>query len=517
VTETGARSQSGVETAWAIWSRRRRLATAAFLGPVTVALSIAAFLPPIYRSTATILVERQQVPEAFVQSTVTGAVETRLQTISQEILSRSRLEALITRFGLYGELRQRVPLEALIERLRHDIQVKLQSVQQLVRGDAAVAFTVGYQGRRPDVVALVTNTLASFYVEENLRIRERLAAGTADFLRTQLEETKRRLDEQEGRVSDFKRRHLGELPEQLAANLATLERLNAQLRLNSDNQTRSVERRATLGGAGAGVEAAESRLVRLRRELEVLRGRYTEKYPDVVSVRAEIVALEQQLATVQPDGARNGAERKPEAVPASPLRQAADDADGELRALKREEKSLRSAIAEYQQRVENAPRREQEFQELSRDYQSTKDLYGRLLKRYEEAQLAETLEQRQKSEQFRVVEPATAARQPAAPNRLGLAVAGIALSFAFAVGVALLAERADTSFHSLDELRAAVAVPVVGRLPRIVTATDRQQRQRARWIGASVALAGLLVLVGATYLLAHGNERLVWLFMTRRF
>ena len=92
-------------------------------------------------------------------------------------------------------------------------------------------------------MALVTNTLASFYIEENLKARERQASGTTEFLKAQIAETKKRLDEQERRVSEFKRRYLGELPQQMQANLATLEVLNTQLRLNSDNQVRAAERR----------------------------------------------------------------------------------------------------------------------------------------------------------------------------------------------------------------------------------------------------------------------------------
>jgi protein tyrosine kinase modulator len=257
--------------------------------------------------------------------------------------------------------------------------------------------------------------------------------------------------------------------------------------------------------------------VRLRRELEALRGRYTEKYPEVIWVKEEIAALERQLATGQlDDSAGSASDGKGVVTEGFPLKRAREEAESELRALKREERSLRTAIAQYQERVENTPRREQEFQELSRDYQSTKDLYGRLLKRYEEAQLAETLEQRQKGEQFRVVEPAIPAQQPAAPDRLRLGFVSVALSLGLAVGVALLAEHVDKSFHSLDELRAAVVVPVVARLPRIVTATDRRRQRQGLWVGASVGLVGLLVLIGAAYLVAHGNERLVWLLLARR-
>src|SRR5207244_29255 len=167
----------------------------------------------------------------------------RLHTISQEILSRSRLEALMNRFGLYADLRKRVPSEEVIERMRKDIQLERKGVAVKGGRQATVAFTISYQGSEPATVSLVANTLASFYIEENLKARERQATGTAEFLKVQLGETKKRLDEQEQRVSEFKRRHLGELPQQMETNLASLERLRTQLRLNAATQTPPTEGR----------------------------------------------------------------------------------------------------------------------------------------------------------------------------------------------------------------------------------------------------------------------------------
>ena len=198
-----------------IWSRRKWLAILAFAAPVSAAVSLIMFLPNVYRSTATVLVDRQQVPEAFVRSTVTSALETRLHTISQEILSRSRLEALINRFGLYADLKQRVSLEEVIARIRGDIKLELKSAKVTDQREATIAFTLSYQGSDPGTVSAVTNTLAGFYIEEKLKARERQAIGTAEFLKVQLGETKNRLDVQEQRVSTFKRSHLGELPQQI--------------------------------------------------------------------------------------------------------------------------------------------------------------------------------------------------------------------------------------------------------------------------------------------------------------
>src|SRR5881628_1195159 len=251
--EQAARKGAGVELALAVWSRRKWLAILTFAAPFAVAMSLGMALPNIYQATATVLVDRQQVPESFVRPTVTSALETRLHTISQEILSRSRLEALITRFGLYPDFSKRVSAEEVIERMRGDIKLELKAVEARGQREATVAFAIKYVGSDPQTVAQVTNTLASFYIEENLKVRERQATGTAEFLKVQLEETKKRLDDQERLVSDFKRRYVGELPQQMETNLATLERFHIQLRLNSDNQTRAVERRAALAKRAAQV------------------------------------------------------------------------------------------------------------------------------------------------------------------------------------------------------------------------------------------------------------------------
>src|SRR5215470_3534930 len=239
----GTRGRSPLDIGLAIWSRRKWLAIPTFLAPLAAGLSLIAAVPNIYRSEATVLVDRQQVPEAFVKSTVTSALETRLHTISQEVLSRSRLEHLINQLDLYGDLRKQASLEMVIERMRSDIKLELKSAELRGLREATVAFTISYQGRDPDRVALVANTLASFYIDENLKARERQATGTAEFLKVQLTETKKRLDEQEQRVSAFKRRYLGELPQQMETNLTTLDRLHAQLRQNADSQTRAAERR----------------------------------------------------------------------------------------------------------------------------------------------------------------------------------------------------------------------------------------------------------------------------------
>ncbi len=506
------------------WDRRKWLVLLVFALPFVGALSMIFSLPAFYRSTAVVLVDRQQVPEAFVRPTVMSELETRLNTISQEILSRARLEALITRFGLYRGLRNRLSNEEIVEQMRKDIKLQLRTTENRGRMSTMTAFSLSYLGPDPQTVALVTNTLASFYVEENLKVRERQATSTADFLGVELAATRRRLDDLEARMSDFRKRYLGELPQQMPANLATLENLHAQLRVNSDNQLRVGERRDSLNAllgeaassspavgiaAGGGPSLAEphvARLVRLQQELESARARFTEEHPTVIRLKGELAAAE-RTNTAAPNAPL--AVAPPRTPYATRLQETLNATESDIKVLKTEEQHLREAIAAYQTRVENTPKRELEFQEVSRDYESTKQLYESLGKRHQEAQLAESMEQRQKGEQFRILDPAVPSLIPAAPKRFTLLVVSLVLSLGLAGGVLALAEMLDTSFRSANELHAFTIVPVLGSVPRIVTEADRQSQQRRFRLAAAGAMLGLVLIAGSSYFIGHGNRQLV--------
>ena len=522
-----------------IWKRRKWIAVVAFAAPAAVVVGLATSLPNVYRSTATVLVERQQVPEAFVRPTVTGEVETRLQTMSQAILSRSRLAGLITRFDLYPELRGYMSIEELVDRMRKDIVLVTKSDDRSsAGGPKTVAFTVSYRGGDPVTVAEVTNTLASFYVEENARVRARQATGTAEFLRARLDETKKRLDVLERRVSEYTRRHIGELPQQMTTNLAALETLGGHLRVNSDRQTLAMARREALerqlgdaeliqprpgpaaivsrSGVPVPPEAAAVRLERLRQELTELRTQYTERYPEVARVKAEISALERELRGKPATSASSDAPLTHVPVPLPDptvlrIKGVLSEIDAELKALKDDERRLQGTIARYHARVESTPQREQEFQELSRDYQTTKEHYETLLKRYQEAQLAEDMEQRQKGEQFAILDRGVASHRPAAPDRIKFLFMGLVGSVALAAGAVWLAEQLDTSFHGLDEVRAFTPVPVLVNIPTILAPADLAARRRRVWLALALIVLSVSALGGAAHRIGDGNEWLVGL------
>ncbi|ALA59062.1 GumC family protein [Nitrospira moscoviensis] len=521
--EEGPDSRAGLAQAAAIWDRRKWLALVLFAAPCAAFLSLVSTLPNLYSSTATVLVEQQQIPEGYVKSSVTGEADARLHMIREKILNRSHLKELIERFNLYPDLRKRADEESVVERMRKDITLELKELQRQVFGrDGTFGFKVSYRGRDPETVARVANTLAGEYVEENVKMRTRQASDTTLLLKKQLDEIKARHDEQERRIAQFQQRHMGELPDQIHVNLSTLSRLNQDLALNSEHQMRLIERRErlskqlfdiTAGGAGAAPhpESLAYQLEKLRTELTALRTRASHKHPDVQRLQGEIAAIEKALAEMAADAKLDPAQAA--ALLASPddIRQALRESDRDLKNLKVEEQRLRQELIAYQRRVERSPQHAQEFQQLERDFKMTRDLYLSLLQRYEDALLAESMERARHDAEMRIIDPAMPSASPAAPNRTRLYLIGLALSLAIAAGGVMLAEYRDRSFHDVDELRAFTKVPILVRIPLIETKAER--RKKAVWAGlrAAVSLVSLAAIVGAFQYLGAENEQLVWM------
>src|SRR5256885_3014177 len=235
---------ASLESTLEVWRRRKTVALLVFAAVFAAAVSITASLPDLYKATTTVLVETQHISEEFVRSSVSAELETRIQTIREEVMSRERLGGLITRLDLYPELRAKgVAFDTIIERMRRDIELELNTLAPAGGRTPTIAFAIKYIGRNPRTVAQVANMLASVYVVENSKIREGQAVRTAEFLKTQLDAVKHELDAQERRATEFNLSHIGELPQQVSANLASLERLNTQLRLNGENQVRAMDRR----------------------------------------------------------------------------------------------------------------------------------------------------------------------------------------------------------------------------------------------------------------------------------
>jgi polysaccharide biosynthesis transport protein len=495
---------SGVDRVRAVWHRRKWPALVVFLTLLTACVTVARGLPNLYAATTMLLVERPQVSDPRGGAPTELDVETRLRTLNQEIQSRSRLEELITQFNLYPELRGRATPEAIADRMRRDIQLQFRGVQTMIGLDATFAFTLTYWARDPETAARVVNALAAQYVDENTRAREQQTVGTTEFLQGQLQEAERKLREQEQRMSRFTEQYNGELPEQQSANLAALGRLNEQLVVLMDRRNELTRQLATLADSPNMTGSTPSaRLARLRQQLADLRTRDTEEHPDVVRVKQEIAALEHQLSA--DSGTGSAAATDPRAA-----------IEAELAGLRNTEQTVRREIATYEQRVENAPLRDQALQQLTQDYTAAKALYESLLQRYQDALLtAGMAQQRLQGEQIRILDPAVTPRTPSAPRRFQLMFMGLLLSVGAAFGVVAVAETVDTSFHVLDDLRAFTRIPVLVSIPPITTHADALLRRRRLGVAALATALGIVAVVAVSYHLAYGNESLIHLLEAR--
>jgi len=501
--QSGSPAPQALERVAQVAGRRKWLIVTVFLLVAAAGLTVARSLPNVYRATATVLVE--QGPSDPVAQ---GELESRLQLISLEILSRARLEALITKLGLYPALVQNSSAQSAAGQMRRDIRTQFKAAL-----GSTISFTVSY--RSPDrlVVAKVADALASFYIEGDRSIRERQTSGAVQVLKTQLDDLKRSLQEQEVTLAEFQVKHAGELPQQAEASMANLQRLHAELRTASDERMRALDRRNELmrqladagaadASAGGGPAPGAARLARLKEELSALNKRYSDKYPDVIRLKEEVAALEKEAAQSGTDPVAPAAPAGTSSRVGARLREAVGEAEAEITARKVDEARLRTEIAEYIKRLENAPRQQRTYQEISRDYQTKSDLYDSLRKRYEQAQLQDG-EASQPASPFRILDPPIVPTEPDGPDRRVLSLVALLAALAVAAGAAVAAEFVDTSFHAADDLRAFTRVPVLASIPVIVTAGDRRARRRRFAMGTLAVLLALGGIVHASHRFAR--------------
>jgi len=510
--------------------RRCLLAMAAFAAVVAAAISFAVYLPDLYRGQALVLIERP-VDESIVRSSESapGELESRLHIIKQEILSRDRLLALITRFSLYPKYMKSGDVDDALNQMRTDVEVNPSGPEQVNGKTKTVSFTLNYTGDSAKTVADVTNAIAAFYVQANDTMRSQEAITTSHFLAEQLAEAKRALDKQEEQVTQYTTKYNGQLPQQVGINLATLERMNTQLRLNGEQQIRLIEEREKLleglddPNAITRAEANDAspamierlkEIEKLNGDLATLQSKFTPKHPDVLRVQKQIADLEQQQRQDEAAQAKKKDADKAAAAATNaaivdaqaPRRRTIESIDAELAKAKEEETAIRATISSFESRLDGAPEREQEFALITRDRQAAKDLYDSLLKRYNEAQLATSMETDRQGERFRVLEPALPPEGPAAPNRMRLILMGILLAMATAVAVVLTAEQFDASFHGVDEVREFTSVPVLVSIPPIGPMPLKRRLMTGLATVSAIAVIALIAVASAY--LAHGNDQI---------
>ncbi len=489
------------DLARAVWRRRVWFLAPLVLG-IVAAIGVLQVLPRTYRAVTTVLVEPQKVPADYVKPTVTSSIEERLRTIEPQIKNRDNLARIVREMDLYPDLAGDAHLEEAIGRARRDLTVQLQGN----------TFRIYFEGRDPVKAARTANRVAEVFIDSNLKLRENQAQGTSSFLEAEMEKTKSRLEVQEAKIADLKRRNMGELPEQRDTNLRGVEQLQTRLEINMDaldkaetrrlllqsqmaelRDQRSGTRRSTLAAPGAGPSTPErpSRLDQLRAQLAELRARYTDRHPDVIRAQAEIAQLEAleksppahspavAPAPGTPPSAATSTADGEEARPDPLLKTEITSVDLEIRNLKAERERILADTARVQGRLENVPRVEQELLSLTRDYDNIKSSYESLLDKRLNAKLYENLEKSQQGESFTILERALPPSYPYGPNKILVLGLGLVAGGLLGLLAALLRERSDPTYPDVASLQQAFpGLPVLATIPVFEGARAPRARRR---------------------------------------
>lgn len=462
-------------------------------------------IPNRYQSQAMIMVVPQGVTAGYVIPAVTRGVEDRLPAITQQLLSRSRLEPIIRDFDLYSEWTVGGISEPVIEQMRKDINIS---------GSRGNAFRVSYVGDTPETVLKVTERLASSLIAENTSSRSSLAQGTNQFLEGQLDEARRRLLEHEEKLESYRRRYATELPSQMPSNVQVIQNTQMQVQsiIESANRDRderlAVQRqlddlRAEIQTAAPPSVRSEdgksyaAQLAAARATLEALEQRFKPTHPEIGIAKRRIRDLEvkaNEEAQAAPPPAR-AAPRTPTAAEKrrmTELELQLSQLDKRIASKQSEEARLRADVAGYQRRVDVAPMHESEMVALTRDYTTLQELYASLLTKKEDSRMAADLEQRQIGEQLRLVDPARLPESPFTPNRPRMNLIGLLAGLAMGVALVALLEYRDGTFRTDDEILRVLALPVLAVVPVMVSDADRKG-QRFRDLVLNLGLASAVV------------------------
>ena len=508
---TGARAekdQVGVALSYAkdlldIAVRRKWLIIIFILLGIIVGGALAWLKKDVYRSSTVILVEQQKIHEKYVPSVVGGTAAERVSTITQQVLSRTNLQKVIDEFQLSSDVIKTNGYEPVINGLRKNIKIETKG-----RGGELEAFTISFSHEDPMVAMKVTSKLASEYINGNIKMREQFIEGATEFLEQELEVAKQSLDEKEKLLSEYKLKYAGELPGQLETNLRTLDRLQEEkiqiqesingLSTRMELLQKSIRDYEAMSGTlmefnqssfqggetiGEGGDPVVLRIAELNRELEKLSGEYTDAYPDIVSLKAKIKKLEDEVSQ-RPESLEGIEDISPENelegmdVPVfdpylAELMNSRDELKAQMVGLQSQLKRVSQEMQDFSQRIERTPTREQELLVLERDYGNMRDSYQHLHKKRLSARISENLDKRQKGERFRVLDPANLPTKPEGFRREFLALGGLAGGVGLGLGLAFLLDLLSPTFRRADDVEVSLGVPLLATIPSFKMAYGR--------------------------------------------
>ncbi len=530
-----------------ILRRRWVLSASAFVLVLTMGIAYCLFWPRTYQATALIVVQPQKVPRGIVKATVTTKIEERLQIITQQVLSRTRLTEIMDRFDLYPKLRGKVAPDELAERMRKDISI------QITRKNY---FTITFNYTDPKATAAVTNALASFYVDSNLRLREEDAVGTARFLSREIERLRNELRAREDKITRFKEKHLHELPDAQEKNVNILGQLQdkdtmlrqmiqaERTRINVQEQELGVlafreqqiaRDRAMLRKQGASMttnagQGQETTPETIKKEIERLRILYTDRHPDIIRLKRQLVKvearqrmeMEKRRAEAKAKGLKFDEKVTKQDLELASIRQSKDrvakriqEGEARVRELEAERKKLKQMIELTQQRIENAPAVAEKLNELTRDYEILKSAYEKTHAKWLEANMAANLERTQRGEQFEVVDPAQVPDSPYRPNVKRALPMSLAAALLLAVGLAFGLDFIDTSFTSVEQAESMTELPVLVVIPPLLTHRELARKRRNLALLGVIFGGAFLFLLGMVGLLITGRAEAIRALLAR--
>lgn len=466
-----------------------------------LAVAVAVFWPRSYKSTTTILIEAQEIPREYVAANITSFADQRLQSINQRIMSTTKLLELIGRFRLYEDLKDRYTTDEIVERMRKDIKFATISADVIDPrtgrpAQATIAFSVSYEGEEPATVQKVANELASLYLGENLKTRERQSSETSKFMDVEMGDVKGKLAAIDGKIATFKQRNITSLPELTQLNIQAVDQVDREMDRQTDHLRTLKEREGYLQQQLASVppdttDREKDNLKELKARLVDLKTRFSEEYPDVIKTRAAIRDLEKQIK----DSKGGIPDTKPDNPAYINLSAQLAGTQSEIDSVKRQVDELKTKRSEYRTRVEASPRVEEGYRALVVERNNLQAKYDELTRKSLDAKVAHGLEKEQLGERFSIIDAARLPEKPSKPNVPAVLLIGLILGLGAGVGAAAIKESGDSTVRSADQLARAALFPVLGSIPVIVTEKDLARQKRDRLIRAGSAVVALVALV----------------------
>lgn len=460
------------------------IAAPVVLGPL-VGFLATYLVKPRFTSEAMVLVEPQRVPDRFVTPIVTEQMNSRLATIREQIMSRSRLQPIIERFGLFHEDGGKVSFEELLDRTR-----KLIEISSIHTDAGSAGFRIAFTWHDRALAQQVCREIMSIFMEQSLKIREQHAADTTEFLTRQLEDAKQKLDQQDSMLAAFKTKHIGQLPTDEARNIQMLATSTTRMEtltqgIAAARQQRMVQEsllaQATPSATGEYVipssTEAQREIENLQGQLASLRSRYTEDHPDVRKLKHQIDILRGVPEQAKSDKPLSPRAPVPESPQVAQIRMAIRLIDDDIRAKTEEQASVQRSMRQYESNVQVTPTVEEQFKALTRDYQTALQFYNDLLSKKTQSEMATDLERRQQGEQFRVMDPPNLPEKPTFPKKPAFIGGGFVLGLGVGLGLAVLLELRNNFIRTEADVSSGLQLPVLA-VVHYVSTKERLRSQR---------------------------------------